>query len=73
MWGSQLVSQVGTQMQSAALHWHVYLLAGSPLALGVVGLTRVVPLVAFSLVGGVLADRADRRRVLGSLHRFLAS
>ena len=64
MWGSQLVSQVGTQMQSAALHWHVYLLAGSPLALGVVGLTRVVPLVAFSLVGGVLADRADRRRVL---------
>lgn len=64
MWGSQLVSQVGTQMQSAALHWHVYLLAGSPLALGAVGLTRVVPLVAFSLVGGVLADRADRRRVL---------
>ncbi len=64
MWGSQLVSQIGTQMQSAALHWHVYLLAGSPLALGAVGLTRVVPLVAFSLVGGVLADRADRRRVL---------
>ena len=64
MWGSQLVSQLGTQMQSAALHWHVYLLAGSPLALGAVGLTRVVPLVAFSLVGGLLADRADRRRVL---------
>lgn len=64
MWGSQLVSLVGTQMQSAALHWHVYLLAGSPLALGAVGLTRVVPLVAFSLAGGVLADRADRRRVL---------
>ena len=64
MWGSQLVSQIGTQMQSAALHWHVYLLAGSPLALGAVGLTRVVPLVVFSLAGGVLADRADRRRVL---------
>jgi MFS family permease len=64
LWIAQLVSLVGTQMQSTALHWHVYLLARSPLALGVIGLTRVVPVVLLSLWGGVLADRLDRRKVL---------
>jgi MFS family permease len=61
VWLSQLLSQVGTQMQSVALHWHIYLLTGSPLALGAVGLTRAIPTILFSLWGGVLADRRDRR------------
>lgn len=64
LWSSQLVSLVGTQMQNAALHWHVYLLTKSPLALGFVGLTRVLPVIAFSLVAGILADRRDRRKVM---------
>ena len=51
-------------MQNAALHWHVYLLTKSPLALGFVGLTRVLPIIAFSLFAGILADRRDRRRVM---------
>ena len=51
-------------MQVVAINWHVYLLTKSPLALGFVGLTRVVPIVAFSLWGGVVADRHDRRRVM---------
>jgi MFS family permease len=51
-------------MQVAALNWHVYLLTHSALALGFVGLTRVVPIVLFSLLGGVVADRRDRRRVM---------
>ena len=51
-------------MQVTALHWHVYLLTGSPLALGAVGLTRVIPILLFSLWGGVAADRFDRRRLL---------
>jgi MFS family permease len=59
-----MVSLVGTQMQSVALHWHIYLLTHSPLALGLVGLTRVVPIVVFSLWGGIVADRADRRRIM---------
>ena len=63
-WIAQLVSLTGSQMQVAALHWHVYLLTRSPLALGLVGLTRVVPVLVFSLWGGVLADRADRRRLM---------
>ena len=61
---SQLLSLTGSQMQVVAINWHVYLLTKSPLALGFVGLTRVVPLVAFSLWGGVVADRHDRRRVM---------
>jgi MFS family permease len=64
VWASQLVSQVGSQMQSVALHWHIYLLTGSPLALGLVGLTRALPTVLFSLWGGVVADRRDRRLVM---------
>ncbi len=51
-------------MQVVAINWHVYLLTKSPLALGFVGLTRVVPIIIFSLWGGVIADRRDRRRVM---------
>jgi hypothetical protein len=39
-------------MQTVALHWHVYLLTRSPLALGALGLTRLVPIILFSLWGG---------------------
>ncbi|HVO12460.1 MAG TPA: MFS transporter [Vicinamibacteria bacterium] len=64
LWLSQLVSLTGSQMQTVALHWHVYLLTRSPLALGAMGLTRVVPIIVFSLFGGVTADRYDRRKVM---------
>ncbi len=64
LFSGQLVSLIGTQMQVAAVNWHVYLLTGSPLALGFVGLARVVPIVAFSVAGGLAADRYDRRRVM---------
>ena len=63
-WSAQLVSQTGSQMQVVAINWHVYLLTGSPLALGLLGLVRVVPVIVFSLWGGVVADRKDRRGVL---------
>ena len=64
LWLSQLVSLTGSQMQTVALHWHVYLLTRSPLALGALGFTRVLPIVVFSLWGGVAADRHDRRRMM---------
>lgn len=64
LWLGQLVSITGTQMQVAAINWHVYQLTQSPLALGGVGLTRVIPIVVFSLWGGLVADRRDRRRVM---------
>jgi MFS family permease len=61
---TQLLSLVGSQMQNVAIDWHVWVLTRSPLALGLVGLVRVVPIVALSLVGGLVADRHDRRRVM---------
>ena len=67
LWGSQLISMAGSMMQNAAILWHVSLLSAPAhrgLALGMVGLVRVVPIVAFSLVGGVVADAHDRRRLM---------
>lgn len=60
----QLISLAGTQMQQVAINWHVYILTKSPVALGLIGLMRVVPLIVFSLIGGAIADAHDRRRVL---------
>lgn len=51
-------------MQLVAINWHVYLLTKSALALGVVGLVRVVPIILCSLLGGVVADTLDRKRLM---------
>jgi MFS family permease len=54
-------------MQSAAILWHVSLLVPDSrraLALGMVGLVRVVPIIVFSLLSGVAADVFDRRRLM---------
>jgi MFS family permease len=59
-----LISQVGSQMQLMALNWHIYLLTKSALALGFIGLARILPIIAFALFGGLFADAGDRRRVL---------
>jgi MFS family permease len=60
----QAVSLTGTQMQQVAVVWQLYLLTGSPLALGMLGLFRVAPIVLFALGGGVLADAFDRRKLM---------
>jgi MFS family permease len=67
-----LVSIVGTQMQNVGIDWHVYVLTHSPLALGTVGLVRVIPLVLFSVWGGVVADRFDRKKVQFTTQGLLA-
>src|SRR5436853_3678455 len=64
LWMGQIVSVIGSQMQLAAINWHIYLITGSPLALGLVGACRAVPIILCSLMGGVLADVVDRRRVM---------
>jgi MFS family permease len=60
----QFVSLTGSQMQLAAINWHIYILTHSKLALGAIGLVRVVPIVLCSLIGGVLADVLDRKRLM---------
>lgn len=58
-----LISIIGTQMQNVGIDWHIYVLTRSPLALGTVGLVRVVPMLLLSMWGGIAADRYDRKRV----------
>jgi MFS family permease len=64
LWLGQLISITGTQMQIWALFWHVNQLNENPIALGGIGLARILPVIVFSLVGGALADSYNRRNVL---------
>src|SRR5581483_5200854 len=58
------VSNTGTSVQTWAIMWHIYHLTGSSYFVGMVGLVRVVPLLFFTLYGGVLADQTDRRKMM---------
>jgi MFS family permease len=51
-------------MQLVAINWHVYLLTKSAFALGLVGLSRGVPIIICSLAGGVVADAVDRKKLM---------
>ena len=59
-----IVSVTGSQMQTVAINWHVYDLTGSAVALGLVGLFRGVPVIVCSLMGGVVADAVNRKRLM---------
>ena len=60
----QLISLVGTWMQSVALSWLVYRLTGKPSLLGLVAFASQAPIFLLGSFGGVLADRVDARKVL---------
>jgi len=60
----QLLSLNGTWMQNVAQAWLVYRLTQSSVMLGVVAFCSLAPVLLFALYGGVLADRASRRRLL---------
>lgn len=64
LWLGLLVSAAGSQMQNVAINWHTYELTGSALALGGLGLARLIPIVFLSLAGGVIADTRNRRKVI---------
>jgi MFS family permease len=66
LWLGLLISVAGSQMQWAALHWHIRILTGepNPLALGGIGLARILPVLVFSFIGGPVADTFNRRRML---------
>jgi len=61
-----MVSVAGSQMQIAALHWHIRALTGepNPLALGGIGLARLLPVIVFSIAAGPVADTYNRRRIM---------
>ncbi|MGH9146175.1 MAG: MFS transporter, partial [Vicinamibacterales bacterium] len=60
----QMVSLVGTWMQTVAQNWLVYRLTGSPLQLGLIGFAGQIPVFLLSPIGGAVADRFNRPRVL---------
>src|SRR6185436_11812869 len=64
LWIGQIISVTGSQMQSVAINWHVYLLTQSAFALGLIGLFRGAPIILCSLVGGVVADAVNRKRLM---------
>lgn len=74
LWLGLLVSVAGSQMQLAAIHWHIRELTGepNPLALGGIGLARILPVIVFSFVGGAVADSYNRRKILFITQSILA-
>ncbi|OGG27413.1 hypothetical protein A2960_06465 [Candidatus Gottesmanbacteria bacterium RIFCSPLOWO2_01_FULL_39_12b] len=64
LWLGLLISRIGSEMQVVAVNWQIYLLTGSALSLGLIGLSRFLPIVLFSLIGGMVADMANRRVIM---------
>jgi len=64
MWIGACTSSVGTWMQIAAQSWLVLKLSNSPFLLGLDAFLGGIPIFLFSLIGGVVADRIERRKVL---------
>jgi MFS family permease len=62
--GGEFAAGVGTQAVMVALPVQVFLLTRSALDVGLVGAVELVPLVSVALLGGAIADRMDRRRLL---------
>ena len=63
-WSSYFVSNVGSWMQSIAMGWLLFDLTGSPLYLGLFSSLRMVLLLSFFILGGILSDRIDRRQAM---------
>jgi MFS family permease len=69
LWTGQLISITGSQMRMVAVDWQVYEIAtkqgfNPALALGAIGLMRVIPMTLTALFAGVAADRFERRKVI---------
>jgi MFS family permease len=64
LWSGMCVSLLGDGAFLVAMAWEVYALSNAPTALGVVGIAMTIPTVVFLLIGGVVSDRFDRRRVM---------
>src|SRR5258705_10870943 len=63
-WTGQLISLIGTWMQSVAQGWLMHRLTSSALMLGLLSFAQFAPVLPFALWAGVVSDRADKRRLL---------
>ncbi len=63
-WAGNFLSNIGTWMQNVAQGWLVLQITNSAFWLGVVGFASTIPILLFALIGGVIADHVDRRKML---------
>ena len=63
-WTAQLISLTGTWMHQTAQGWLVYALTDSPFFLGLAGMAASLPILLFTLAGGVIADRFSKRKII---------
>src|SRR6185369_16765680 len=64
LWSGMCVSLLGDGVFLVAMAWQVYALSNAPSALAMVGIAMTLPTIACLLLGGVVSDRFDRRRVI---------
>jgi len=64
LWSGLIVSNVGTWMQNVGTGWLILQLKNSPLWLGLLGLSFALPMIILPLVGGAIADRVNRMKLL---------
>lgn len=64
LWLGQVISLAGSQMQNVAINWQIHERTHSAVMLGLAALVRVIPIVLFSLIGGVFADAFRRRTIM---------
>src|SRR5207237_6992614 len=64
MWFGACTSSIGTWMQIVAQGWLIYRLSHSPFLLALDQFLGGIPIFLFSLIGGVVADRMERRKIL---------
>ena len=72
LFASQFISGLGTMVSYVAVPWQVYELTRSNALVGLLGLVQLVPVVACGLLGGVVADRMDRKRLLMGSEALMA-
>jgi MFS family permease len=63
-WSGNFLSNIGTWMQNLALGWQILLMSNSPFLLGLNGFLGTLPSLVFSLPGGAIADRLNRRKLM---------
>jgi MFS family permease len=71
--GARVFSTLAYQMLAVAIGWQIYALTKSPFYLGMVGLAQFLPMILLTLVSGHVADRYDRRVVMGLCQLFQAT
>ncbi len=70
---SLFVAHTTNQMQIVAINWHMYELTHSAISLGLLGLSGFLPILSFSLIGGTLVDRFNKKQVLTITQVILAA